>query len=76
MSEPKPRNFIDYRAIADKYNSLPVGGQLSIPAVYNITLFRRILANHWGLSTEDVRAFQAEGRCHMKRLSEAEMARG
>ena len=75
MSQPRPREFIDYQAIAREYNQLRIGGRLIRKSVYNITLFKQILARR-GLTSSDVRVFQAAGSCYMERVTSAVMSEG
>lgn len=41
-------NHIDYDALARSYNRAEIEGGVELPRVYNITLFKRAIAN-WGL---------------------------
>lgn len=72
----KERERIDYNAIADFYNRLQVGEALQIEPVYNITLFRRALANRGVKIDVDFDAFGKGGKTLIKRVSMARMTKG
>lgn len=71
----KGRERIDYQAIADFFNRLPVGDALQIEPVYNITLFRRALSNRGVELGKDFDAFGKNGMTLVKRLSTARMTK-
>jgi hypothetical protein len=69
---PAPVKRNDYSAIAAAYNGMAIGQAVTMPRVYNITLFRNTLARH-GLSVEDAQVFQRAKACFILRKSEAVM---
>lgn len=71
-TKKQPRQYIDYRLLADEYNRAPVRGTVRIPRVYNITLFRRALTNR-GLAEKDFSVANRGKECVIYKWTETAM---
>lgn len=69
----EPRASIDYKKLAELYNSLEVGGAVEMEPVYNITLFKDALGRRGVVLDTDFSAFNKDGITLVKRLSMAAM---
>ena len=68
---PAPVARIDYRKIAEKFNTMEVGDTLRLDKVYNVTAFRRHLERRTAKGALSVH--QRHGKCFVKRLSDTPM---
>lgn len=68
---PNPLQRIDYRKIAETYNSMEVGKVMRLESVYNITAFRRSLERRLPAGNFD--AYQRGKKCFIKRITSVPM---
>lgn len=71
---PKPLAPINYAEICKAYNNISVGEAIELDMVYNITLFKRYLANHGNAVNDvDFQAYSVSNHTYLKRLTEKQM---